>query len=161
LGFEVKRSTTGHQVSDLWQERIAGAASVDLYRPLPDAIAGGAGLVAAARERVAGMPLDGYDDAKRVVAWLNQEFGRRGLAMQCPSSHRPSVLVAVPGGRRPRYYTQNKDNSGRQVRPFSTRDLPALLDELEVVPAIGRRQGRWELRASSSPPPTSPPPPGD
>jgi len=140
----------------LLQAEKAGALAGGLYEQLGVSAKGSWQDVAkqvlpALKDRLRAIPHETYEDKKKLTAWANAELGRFGLAVRCPTTGRPSVLVAGPGGKsRSQFFVQNRDEDGRQVRPFSTRDLETLMEHLEVVPADPRRQrwGKWALHAS-------------
>jgi len=84
--------------------------------------------------QVGGMPAATYDDKRTLARWVNAELRRFGLALVCPKSKRPSVLLADPGGTPGvgRFQFQSESPEGRKVRAYSSATLPRL--ELTAAP---------------------------
>jgi hypothetical protein len=63
-----------------------------------------------------------------LARWVNAELRRFGLALICPKSRRPSVLLADRGGIAGvgRFQVQSEDPDGRKVRAHSSATLPRL-----------------------------------
>ena len=80
------------------------------------------------------MPAASYDDKRALARWVNAELRRFGLAIVCPKSRRPSVLLADPGGApgTGHFQFQSESPEGRKVRAFSSAALPRL--ELTAAP---------------------------
>jgi hypothetical protein len=91
-------------------------------------------LEEALNEQVSAMPAASYDDKRALARWVNAELRRFGLALVCPKSRRPSVLLADPGGTpgAGRFQFQSESPEGRKVRAFSAAALPRL--ELTAAP---------------------------
>jgi hypothetical protein len=91
-------------------------------------------LEEALNEHVGGMPAATYDDKRALARWVNAELRRFGLALVCPKSRRPSVLLADPGGipGAGRFQFQSQSPDGRKVRAYSSATLPRL--ELTAAP---------------------------
>lgn len=115
----------------------------DGYRPLTgkladiDRIFRGAlakRLEEALNQQVSTMPAARYDDKRVVARWVNAELRRFGLALVCPKTRRPSVLLADPGGTPGigRFQFQSETPEGRKVRAYSSALLPRL--ELTAAP---------------------------
>ena len=49
-------------------------------------------------QHVGGLPAATYDDKRALARWVNAELRRFGLAVVCPKTRRPAVLLADPGG---------------------------------------------------------------
>jgi hypothetical protein len=77
---------------------------------------------------VGGMPSATYDDKRALARWVNAELRRYGLALVCPKSRRPAVLLADPGGVAGvgRFQFQSESPEGRKVRAYSSAALPRL-----------------------------------
>ena len=75
-------------------------------------------LEEALNEQVSAMPAASYDDKRTLARWVNAELRRFGLALVCPKSRRPSVLLADPGGTpgAGRFQFQSESPEGRKVR---------------------------------------------
>jgi hypothetical protein len=88
----------------------------------------------ALNQQVATMPAATYDDKRTLARWVNAELRRFGLALVCPKSRRPSVLLADPGGTAGvgRFQFQSEAPDGRKVRAHSSATLPRL--ELTAAP---------------------------
>ncbi len=86
-------------------------------------------------QQVSVMPAATYDDKRAVARWVNSELRRVGLALVCPKTRRPSVLLADPGGTPGigRFQFQSESPEGRKVRAYSSAMLPRL--ELTTAPA--------------------------
>jgi hypothetical protein len=91
-------------------------------------------LEEALNQQVNVMPAASYDDKRALARWVNAELRRFGLALVCPKSQRPSVLLADPGGTpgTGRFQFQSESPEGRKVRAYSSAVLPRL--ELTAAP---------------------------
>jgi hypothetical protein len=91
-------------------------------------------LEEALNQHVGGMPAATYDDKRAIARWVNAELRRFGLALVCPKSRRPAVLLADPGGipGAGRFQFQSETPEGRKVRAYSSATLPRL--ELTAAP---------------------------
>ena len=77
---------------------------------------------------VSTMPAATYDDKRTLARWVNAELRRFGLAVVCPKTQRPAVLLADPGGipGAGRFQFQSETPEGRKVRAYSSAVLPRL-----------------------------------
>jgi hypothetical protein len=93
-------------------------------------------LEEALNQQVDGMPATTYDDKRTLARWVNAELRRFGLALVCPKTRRPSVLLADPGGTPGvgRFQFQSESPEGRKVRAYSSATLPRL--ELTAAPEV-------------------------
>jgi hypothetical protein len=91
-------------------------------------------LEEALNRHVSAMPAASYDDKRALARWVNAELRRFGLALVCPNSGRPAVLLADPGGipGAGRFQFQSQAPDGRKVRAYSSATLPRL--ELTAAP---------------------------
>jgi hypothetical protein len=80
------------------------------------------------------MPAASYDDKRALARWVNAELRRLGLALVCPKTRRPAVLLADPGGAAGvgRFQFQSEGPDGRKVRAYSSATLPVV--ELTAAP---------------------------
>jgi len=85
-------------------------------------------LEEALNQQVGGMPAATYNDKRALARWVNGELRRFGLALVCPKTRRPSVLLADPGGTPGigRFQFQSESPEGRKVRAYSSATLPRL-----------------------------------
>ncbi len=88
----------------------------------------------ALNQQVSAMRQASYDDKRALARWVNAELRRFGLALVCPKTGRPSVLLADPGGTPSvgRFQFQSESPEGRKVRAYSSAALPRL--ELTAAP---------------------------
>jgi hypothetical protein len=84
-------------------------------------------------QRVGDLRATTYDDKRALARWVNAELRRFGLALVCPKTRRPAVLLADPGGTpgAGRFQFQSETPEGRMVRAYSSAALPRL--ELTAV----------------------------
>jgi hypothetical protein len=91
-------------------------------------------LAAAFNKYVVALPASSYDDKRALARWVNAELRRLGLAVVCPKTRRPAVLLADPGGVSGvgRFQFQSEGPDGRKVRAYSSATLPVV--ELTAAP---------------------------
>ncbi|HKQ48575.1 MAG TPA: hypothetical protein VJZ71_10940 [Phycisphaerae bacterium] len=80
-----------------------------------------------------------YDEKKTLAKWVNAELRRIGLAIRCPRTGRPSLLLANAGGQPGigRFHLEHTDAEGRRHRSVTSVALPELKlmpDELTRAP---------------------------
>jgi len=82
----------------------------------------------ASSQRVGGLPAATYDDKRALARWVKTELRQFGLALVCPKTRRPAVLLADPSGTRGagRFQFQREAPEGRKVRAYSSATLPRL-----------------------------------
>ena len=74
-------------------------------------------------------PHETYAEKQEIASWVNEELRRLGLAIRCPKTGEPAILVAdVQGGvdSPSRFRLEITDKDGRRARTFSSRNLPEL-----------------------------------
>lgn len=95
---------------------------------------------------------DGLLESRRkLCSWVNETLRMFGLAIRCPKTGVPSIVIANPRDQdddRGRFRLEHRDEAGRVARTFSSVDTPAL-DLMEDPP-------RREALARHPPPPPSP-----
>ncbi len=92
------------------------------------------------------LPQATYDEKKTLAKWINAELRRVGLAIRCPKTGNPCLIVATTGhsplvGRFVLDYT---DSEGKRQHPVSSVTLPTLQlmpDDLTRAP-YGERRSR-------------------
>jgi len=150
--FELVRADLQRVHPGRWAELVRPSSSLaSPYDPLPPVAQGpwqevAGQVLATLKNRLLSMPHETYDDKKKLTAWVNAELGRVGLAVKCPSTGRPSILVAGSSrSTESRILVQHKGDNGKSVRSFSTKELATLLDKLELMPPDPEksRWGRW------------------
>lgn len=93
------------------------------------------------------MPQSTPADKKTIAIWVNAQLRELGLAIRCPRTARPSVLIAdVKEGRSKigRFRFENRDESGAKQRTSTSEALP----ELELMEDLPRREPiiEWTVR---------------
>ena len=105
---------------------------------------------------LAAMPHESYKEKQAAASWINGELRQLGLAIRCPKTHRPAILVAdVQGGGHDtsRFRLEIRDEEGHKKRTFTSQKPP----ELELMEDAPRQEpiAKWSERArrkSSGPP---------
>lgn len=71
---------------------------------------------------------DTYEDKKHLAKWINAELRRFGLAVKCPKTGFPCLLVATTGNRPSigRFVLDYTDADGKRHHPISWATLPHL-----------------------------------
>ena len=119
--------------------KAVGELSHSFHRGLADAI--GPGFNA----HLQTMPHDTYEEKQAISSWCNHELRNLRLAIRCPRTHRPAILLADLRGHddgASRFRLEIRDERGRKIRTYSSSELPAV-DLMEDPP---RREGlsrRW------------------
>jgi hypothetical protein len=125
-----------------YPERAAALANAtDAYR-----LELAAQLAPAFNAHIRAMPHGTYEEKKALARWVNDELRRFDLAIKCPKTGMPSILVADPGNHTAigRFQLMHRNTEGKQVRSLST---PELLP-LELITAPPRREAirEWQDR---------------
>jgi hypothetical protein len=86
-------------------------------------------LEEALNNEVVAMPCTTYDNKRAVARWVNAQLRRFGLALVCPKTKRPAVLLADPSGvpGTGRFQFQSETPDGEKVRAHSSATLPRLV----------------------------------
>jgi hypothetical protein len=87
-----------------------------------------------------------YEEKQRLALRVNELLGSVGLAVECPNTLRPGMLVADVGGRdgaASRFRLDTRDESGKRARSWGGRDLSGL----RIIPDVSRREPLAELHA--------------
>ncbi len=94
-------------------------------------------LEPAMNAHVSAMPHDTYDEKKSLAKWVNEELRKYGLAVKCPKTGNPGLLVASPGDNPEtgRFQIDILTPDGKRKRTFSSVSLPTL----ELTEASARR----------------------
>ena len=74
------------------------------------------------------LPQNTYDDKQSIATWANRELHRLHLAIRCPKSGSPALLIAdyrQRGDDRPRFKIESRHSEGRTISVFCGA-LPAL-----------------------------------
>ena len=90
------------------------------------------------------MPHGTYEEKKTLAKWVNDELRRFDLAIKCPKTGQPSILL-VGSGNHPeigRFMIEHKTPEGKRVRPVNTPELP----QLDLMEANPRREALLEWR---------------
>jgi hypothetical protein len=85
------------------------------------------------------MPHETYADKQALAAWVNEHLHGIGLALKCPKTGRPALLVADVKDKKgdiSRFRFEITDERGRKKRTYTSRTLP----ELELIEAEPRRE---------------------
>jgi hypothetical protein len=88
-----------------------------------------AALTPALNAALAAMPHESYIDKQETASWVNGQLREVGLAVKCPKTGRPGILVAdVKGGESEvsRFRLEIRDKSGRRTRTWSSQGVPTL-----------------------------------
>ena len=101
-------------------------------------------LAPALNAKVHGMPHATYEEKKALAKWVNDELRRFDLAIKCPKTGQPSLLLAGPGNHPEagRFILEHKTSDGKRVRPVNSPVLP----HLELMEANPRREALQEWR---------------
>ena len=127
--------------ADANYEQVASALS-EAHRDFCREMA--ARLEPALNAHVRAMPHDTYEEKKALAKWVNDELRRFDLAIKCPKTGQPS-LILVGSGNHPkigRFILEHKTPEGKRVRSVHTPDLP----QLELMEANPRREALVEWR---------------
>lgn len=90
------------------------------------------------------MPHHTYDEKKELARWVNDQLRRFDLAIKCPKTGQPSLLLVMTGDHPEigRFVIEHKTPEGKRVRPVTSTKLP----QLELMEAAPRRESLLELR---------------
>lgn len=97
-------------------------------------------LAPALTQRVKSMRQLTYEDKQRVATWINNEIRPLGLAVKCPATGQPGILIVDLGGAAgdvSRFRVESHDASGKRIRKF----LAGELHTIDLVPAMPRGEG--------------------
>lgn len=101
-------------------------------------------LAPALHARAQAMPHATYDEKKELARWVNEELRRFDLAIKCPKTGNPSVLL-VGTGHHPeigRFHLEHKTPEGKRTRSLTSAELP----DFELMEANPRREAFLEWR---------------
>jgi hypothetical protein len=95
------------------------------------------------------MPHHTYDEKKELARWVNDQLRRFDLAIKCPKTGQPSLLLVMTGDHPEigRFVIEHKTPEGKRVRPVTSTKLP----QLELMEAAPRRESLLELRDKVAP----------
>jgi hypothetical protein len=95
------------------------------------------------------LPHDTYDEKKELARWVNDQLRRFDLAIKCPKTGQPSLLLVMTGDHPAigRFVIEHKTPEGKRVRPVTSTKLP----HLELMEAAPRRESLLELRDKAVP----------
>ncbi len=85
-----------------------------------------------------------YEQKKSLAKWSNDELRRFDLAIKCPKTGEPSLLLVMTG-KHPeigRFVIEHKDDEGKRIRSVTSVELP----EIELMEAGPRREALREWR---------------
>ena len=88
-------------------------------------------LSASFNAHIQSLPQNSYDDKQSIATWANRELHRLHLAIRCPKSGKPALLIAnyrQRGDDRPRFKIECRHSEGRTNTIFS-----GALPELELI----------------------------
>lgn len=92
-------------------------------------------------------------EKQTLATWLNEQLREFGLAIKCPKTNRPSILIADKVRKtdeRGRFRLENRDEANALVRTSTSRELPAI----ELIEDSPRTEGMVDFlkrkRAESS-----------
>jgi hypothetical protein len=80
-------------------------------------------------------PQETWEERAALASWINRTLRQTGLALICPRTNRPAILISdVTGGNRRKMHFrfQTTEPSGRRVRSAMSLELPDL--ELTQAP---------------------------
>lgn len=94
--------------------------------------------------KIQAMPHETYEEKKNLAKWVNEELRRFDLAIKCPKTGEPSILLADVGNKPEfgRFIIEHKNDDGKRVRSFTSAELP----HLELIEANPRREAIVEWR---------------
>lgn len=75
------------------------------------------------------IPQETYVQKQAVASWVNHELRSLGLAIRCPKTGKPAILVADLRGdddSGSRFRLEIRADDGRRTRTYSSKELPAL-----------------------------------
>ncbi|MFO0858350.1 MAG: hypothetical protein U0640_13460 [Phycisphaerales bacterium] len=103
-------------------------------------------LAPALQKEALSRPHETYDQKKSLAKWINGELRRYGLAIRCPRTGQPSLLLANAGGVAGigRFHIEHTDSAGKRHRSVTSVTLPPLdlmTDDLSRAP-YGERSER-------------------
>ena len=85
-------------------------------------------LEPALNDHLKGLPQASYGEKQELARWVNAELRRFGLAIRCPKTGLPAILIADPGDdpARGRFQLDVITAAGRNKRTVSSVQLPHL-----------------------------------
>lgn len=90
-------------------------------------------------ERVANAPQETLSQRRDLASWCNRELKELGLAIRCPRTSRPAIIISdAREGPSGRYRLQVRDDNGVIYRSW-TSDNPRL-GRFELMPDSPRRE---------------------
>ena len=92
--------------------------------------------------KIRSMPQDTYQQKKDLASWVNTELRNLGLAIRCPKTGNPAILIADVRGdaeETSRFRLEYTDERGKKVRSWTGYDLSGLT--LELRDDIPRKEG--------------------
>lgn len=98
-------------------------------------------LQPALQEQADSMEIDTYAQKQAVSVWVNSQLRELGLALRCPQTGRPAILVADlrdAETQSSRFRFVIRDSKGRQTKTISSKQLP----EMELMPDEPRQESR-------------------
>ncbi len=103
-------------------------------------------LAPALQKEALSRPHETYEQKKSLAKWINGELRRYGLAIRCPRTGQPSLLLANAGGVAGigRFHIEHTDSAGKRHRSVTSVTLPPLdlmTDDLSRAP-YGERSER-------------------
>lgn len=94
------------------------------------------------------LPQETPAEKQALASWLNAQLRQLGLAVRCPKTGRPSVLISdlkESGSHIGRFRSENRDETGAKVRPWTSTQLP-VLELMEDLPRLEPLVD-WTLRS--------------
>lgn len=85
------------------------------------------------------LPQETPHEKQAIAVWVNAQMRALGLAIRCPKTGRPSVLISdikESGSEIGRFRFENRDEQGAKVRSWTSTTLP----ELELMEDLPRRE---------------------
>ena len=99
------------------------------------------------------LPQETPKEKQAIAVWVNGQMRNLGLAIRCPKTGRPSVLISdikESGSEIGRFRLENRDEEGAKARTLTSKSLP----ELELMEDLPRKEPllNWRRRAEQREP---------
>lgn len=160
VGVSTDKGDTRPQLADTARrERLRGLISVGSHDSFESELKALRELTSLTKDEVAArlepamgrhlkdLPQDTYEERQSLASWVNGTLRELGLAIRCPKTGKPAILVADRRGgddESVRMRLEVRAEDGRRIRTFTSNDLPTLrlMQDVPRPEGLARRVGR-------------------